>query len=274
MSAGPPVGSTARSAAGHSRARTRAQATASRSRRISGPGRRSIARSPPSRRPTRTRPSVTTPRWRKPRATAASPPSAASEPRDSRAARPLLPVVGVAAALRAPVAARRRGGRDRGHGPGGAEEPRVRGHRGRAAAERALRGRRRRNHLRALLHVPAHLDGAELVARGRRRRRGARHRRRRRRRRRSWSRRSRSRPGSCSCCSRCSGWGGSPASCRRRWSRASWPEPPSTWSSGSCRSSPAPRPRVTARGASSRRGWGRSARSTGRRCSSAAPRSP
>ena len=33
----------------------------------------------------------------------------------------------------------------------------------------------------------------------------------------SWLRRSRSPPGCCSCCSRCSGWDGSPASCRRRW---------------------------------------------------------
>ncbi len=29
--------------------------------------------------------------------------------------------------------------------------------------------------------------------------------------------RSRSRPGSCSFCSRCSAWGGSPGSCRKRW---------------------------------------------------------
>ena len=63
------------------------------------------------------------------------------------------------------------------------------------AAERAVRGRGRARSLRALLHVAADLDGAELVARRRRGRRGARHRARRRRRPRSWSRRSRSSPG-------------------------------------------------------------------------------
>ena len=112
-------------------------------------------------------------------------------------------------ALRAALAARRRRGGDRGHGAGRAEEPRLRGHRRGAAAERPVRGGRRGDHLRALLHVPAHLDGAELVAGGRRGRRGGRDRPRRTSRRRSWSRRSRWRPGCCSCCSRCCGWDGS-----------------------------------------------------------------
>ena len=67
--------------------------------------------------------------------------------------------------------------RDRGHGPGRAEEPRVCGHRGGAAAERPVRRGRRGNHVRALRHVSAHLDGAELVARGGRGRRGGGHRR-------------------------------------------------------------------------------------------------
>ena len=74
---------------------------------------------------------------------------------------------------------------------------------------------------------------------------------------RSWSRRSRWRPDCCSCCSPCSGWAGSPSSSPGRWSRASSPEPPSTWSSASCRSSPARRPRATAHGASSA-SWARS----------------
>ena len=72
------------------------------------------------------------------------------------------------------------------------------------------------DHLRALLHLAPHLDGSQLVARGRGRRRGAAHRPRRRRRRRSWWPRSRSPPGRCSCCSPCSGWAGSPGSSRRR----------------------------------------------------------
>src|SRR5215218_3938038 len=75
-----------RSAAGPSRAVTPAPATASRSRHISGPARRSTARWRPSRKPTQTRPSATTRPWRMPRAMAASPPSAASE-RLTRAAR-------------------------------------------------------------------------------------------------------------------------------------------------------------------------------------------
>ena len=57
---------------------------------------------------------------------------------------------------------------------------------------------------------------------------------------RSSSRRSRWRPGCCSCCSPCCAWAGSPSSSPRRSSRASSPEPPSTSSSASCRSSPAP----------------------------------
>ena len=122
------------------------------------------------RRPTRTRPSGTTQRWSGPCATGACPPSAVYEGRP--------PVAGprLAAPLRPPVAARRRGGGDRGHGADRAEEPRVRGHRRGAASERAVRGRRRRHRLRALLHLAAHLDGAELVARGGGRRRGGRHR--------------------------------------------------------------------------------------------------
>ena len=107
------------------------------------------------------------------------------------------------------------------------------------------------DHLRALLHLPAHLDRAELVARGGRGRRGGRRPASAGSRRRSSSRRSRWRPGCCSCCSRSCGWAGSPASSRRRWSRGSWREPPSTWSSASCRSSPARPPRATTPGASS-----------------------
>ena len=117
----------------------------------------------------------------------------------------------VAAGLRRPLAARRSGGGDRGHRSGGAEEPRLRGHRGGAAAERALRGRRRGDHLRALLHFPSHLYGAELVAGGRRGRRGRGDRASAGTRRRSWWRRLPSSPGCCSCCSRSCGWGGSPS---------------------------------------------------------------
>ena len=96
---------------------------------------------------------------------------------EARWARALRAGGRVAAPVRAAVAARRRGGGRRGHRAGRAEEPRLRGHRRRAAPERALRRGRGRDHLRALLHVAAHLDRAELVARRGRGRRGARDRR-------------------------------------------------------------------------------------------------
>ena len=82
----------------------------------------------------------------------------------SRGLSRLLPIVGWLprydrSMLRGDVLARARGdGDDRPEGP------RLRGHRGRAGAERALRGGGRRDRLRAVLHVAAHLDGAELVA--------------------------------------------------------------------------------------------------------------
>ena len=86
-----------------------------------------------------------------------------------------LPILGWLPRYDRTLAAGRRGRRDRGHGAGRPEEPRLRGHRGRPGRERALRRGRRRDHLRALLHVAAHLDGAELVAgRGRGRRRARR----------------------------------------------------------------------------------------------------
>ena len=109
-----------------------------------------------------------------------------------------------------------------------AEEPRLRRHRRRPAAERPLRRGRRRDHLRALLHVAAHLDRAELVAGRRRGRRGARDRPRRTeaaRARRGDHARDR---GPVPAVRRASGWAGSRSSSRRRWSRASSPAPPST----------------------------------------------
>ena len=78
------------------------------------------------------------------------------------------------------MAAGRRGSRDRGHGAGGAQEPRLCRDRRGAAAERALCGGGRRNHLRALLHVAPDLHRPELLAGRRRRSRGARDRARRR----------------------------------------------------------------------------------------------
>ena len=94
------------------------------------------------------------------------------------------------------------------HGAGRAEEPRLRGHRRHPAAERALRRGGGRDHLRAVLHVAADLDRAELVAGGGRGRRGAVRPASRASRPRSWSRRSRSSPACCSCCwpSSGSGW--------------------------------------------------------------------
>ena len=89
--------------------------------------------------------------------------------------------------------------------------------------ERALRGGGGRDHLRALLHLAAHLHGTELVARRGRRGRGARDR----------ARRCASGPArggdharhgrACSSCSPCSGWAGSRSSSRRPWSPASSP---------------------------------------------------
>ena len=79
----------------------------------------------------------------------------------------------VAAALRPGDAARRRPGGDRRDGDDRAEGPRLRGDRRRPGPERPVRGGRRRDRVRAVLHVTAHLDGAELVARGRRRWSGA-----------------------------------------------------------------------------------------------------
>ena len=152
-----------RSAAGRSRAPTRAAATASRSRPISAPARSSTARSPASPWRTRTRTSATTRRWRRRRATAG---------RGRARCMRLVPALELAAALRSALASWRHRGRDRGHGADRAEEPRLRGHRRGASRERAVRGRRRRHHLRALLHLAAHLDGPQLVARGRRRWRG------------------------------------------------------------------------------------------------------
>ena len=96
------------------------------------------------------------------------------------AAQPPAPDPDVAAPVRPRLAARRRGRGDRGHGADRAEEPRLRRHRRRAAAERAVRRGGRRDHLRAVLHLAADLDRAELVAGGGRRRRGARDRPRRR----------------------------------------------------------------------------------------------
>ena len=109
----------------------------------------------------------------------------------------------LAAALRPQLAAGRRRGRGRGDGAHRAEEPRLRGDRRGPARERPLRRGGGRDHLRALLHVAAHLHRAELVAGRRRGRGGARRRASAASRRRSSSRRSRSSPGSCSCCSRC-----------------------------------------------------------------------
>src|SRR3954451_5436142 len=83
---------------------------------------------------------------------------------------------GVAAALRPAPAAGRPRGRDRGDRADRAQGPWLRGDRRRAAAERAVRGRRRRDRLRAVLHLAPDLDRAELLARrgggrrGRRRR--------------------------------------------------------------------------------------------------------
>ena len=79
----------------------------------------------------------------------------------------------VAAVVRPALASRRRGGRDRRHSARRAEEPRLCRHRRSAARERAVRGGGRCDHLRALLHVAADLDGAELVTRRGSRRRGA-----------------------------------------------------------------------------------------------------
>ena len=112
----------------------------------------------------------------------------------------LVPILGWSRRVRPPLAARRRHRGHRGHRDDRAQEPRLRGHRRHPGGERAVRGRRGRDHLRAVLHVAAHLDRAQLVARGRGRRRGPADRRRRRPRRRSWWPRSRSRPGPCSCC--------------------------------------------------------------------------
>ena len=86
---------------------------------------------------------------------------------------------------------------------------------GRAGAERPVRRRGGRDPLRAVLHVAADLDGAELVAGGGRRRRGAADR--------AGGRACggagrgdhAGRPACCSCCSPCCGWAGSPGSCRR-----------------------------------------------------------
>ena len=82
-----------------------------------------------------------------------------------------LPIVGLAAALPAAMAARRCRRRHRGDRADRPEEPRLRGHRRRSAAERPVRRRGGRPDLRAVLHVAADLHRAEFVA-GRRRRRG------------------------------------------------------------------------------------------------------
>ena len=104
------------------------------------------------------------------------------EPRASRPAT-LRPDRAMAAALRPGEPARRRARRRRRDGADRAEEPRLCGHRRDPGAERPLRRGRRRDPLRALLHVAPHLDrpelalaavaGSAVVVTGRRRRRGA-----------------------------------------------------------------------------------------------------
>ena len=110
-----------------------------------------------------------------------------------------------------------------------AEEPRLRGIAGIPMQNGLYAAAAGRDHLRAVLHVAADLDRAELLAGGRRGRRGARDRRRRA----SGGAARRGdhagRPASCSCSWRCSGWAGSRSSSRRRSSRGSSRAPRSTW---------------------------------------------